>query len=157
MHTTLDQIDRKILHELQTNADQSIQEISDKVALSATPTARRIRNLRESGYIKKNVALLEPKKLGLNVTVFCFIRTSHHDQDWLDKFSRGVNDIAEVVGFHRMSGDIDYLLKIMVADIKDYDEVYKRLIKIVPLSDVSSSFAMENLKDTTSLPLTHLR
>ncbi|MBT4890453.1 MAG: Lrp/AsnC family transcriptional regulator [Rhodospirillales bacterium] len=152
----MDQIDRKILGELQSNAEQSVQEIADKVGLSATPTARRIRNLRESGIIKKQVALLDPVKLGLRITVFTFIRTSQHEEGWLEKFARGVNDIAEVVEFHRMSGDIDYLLKIMIADITDYDEVYKRLIKIVPLSDVSSSFAMENIKDTTALPLTHL-
>ncbi len=157
MTTNIDQIDRKILNELQTNAEQSVQEIADKVGLSVTPTARRIRHLRKSGIIKRQVCLLDPAKLGLRVTVFTFIRTNQHEESWLEKFAGGVQDIAEVVGFYRMSGDIDYLLKIMIADITDYDEVYKRLIRIVPLADVSSSFSMESIKDTTALPLTHLR
>lgn len=152
----MDDLDRKILRVLQSNAERSNQEIADAVGLSATPTARRIRLLKEAGYIDKQVALLDRNKLGLGVTVFVSVRTSEHNEKWLDTFANGVELIPEVVEFYRMSGDVDYLLKIVVNDLADYDLVYKRLISIAPLADVSSSFAMERIKDTTELPLNRI-
>lgn len=151
--TTLDDYDKKLLRLMQGNADCTVQELADSIGLSATPTARRIKRLTEDGVIRKQVSLLDPDALGLKTTLFVFIRTSRHDGDWLDAFSKGVKRMPEVVEFYRMGGDVDYLLKIMLPEISDYDAVYKRLIAIAPLSDVSASFAMEALKNTTELPL----
>lgn len=150
---TLDDYDKKLLRLMQDNADRTVQEYADAIGLSATPTARRIKRLTDAGVIRKQVSLLDPDALGLKTTLFVFIRTSRHDGDWLDAFSKGVKRMPEVVEFYRMGGDVDYLLKIMLPEISDYDAVYKRLIAIAPLSDVSASFAMEALKNTTELPL----
>lgn len=105
--------------------------------------------------IRKQVALCDPAKLNVGVTVFVSIRTNQHTQAWLERFARGVKEIPEVVEFYRMSGDIDYLLRVVVPDIAGYDAVYKRLIKVADLLDVSSAFAMEQMKYTTALPLNH--
>ncbi|MEC9249599.1 MAG: Lrp/AsnC family transcriptional regulator, partial [Pseudomonadota bacterium] len=144
-----DHYDRGILELLQTDSDRTVQDIADAIGLSATPTTRRIKRLTDQGYIRKRVALLDPDKLGLNATLFISVRTSQHDAEWLRRFADGVARMPEVVEFYRMGGDIDYLLKIVVPDVKDYDEVYKRLISIAPLSDVSAAFAMEAIKNTT--------
>ena len=149
----MDEFDRKILACLQRDAGQSVAEIADQVGLSSTPCWRRIRNLEKSGLIRGRVALLDRHQLGLGTTVFVSVRTREHTEDWLATFAKAVNEFPEVVEFHRMSGDIDYLLKVVVADIAAYDDFYKRLIAKVPLSDVSSSFAMEEIKSTTALPL----
>lgn len=149
----IDEIDRRILAELQRDAARPVQDIANSVGLSATPTARRIRHLKDSGIIAREAALLDPVKLGLKVTAFIFVRTSEHNEDWLTRFSKGVQDIPEITEFYRMSGDVDYFLKAVIPDISHYDRVYKKLIKVAPLSDVSSSFAMEELKATTELPL----
>lgn len=148
-----DHYDRGILELLQTDSDRTVQDIADAIGLSATPTTRRIKRLTDQGYIRKRVALLDPDKLGLNATLFISVRTSQHDAEWLRRFADGVARMPEVVEFYRMGGDIDYLLKIVVPDVKDYDEVYKRLISIAPLSDVSAAFAMEAIKNTTVLPV----
>ena len=148
-----DHYDRRILELLQTDSDRTVQDIADAIGLSATPTTRRIKRLTDQGYIRKRVALLDPDKLGLNATLFISVRTSQHDAEWLRRFADGVARMPEVVEFYRMGGDIDYLLKIVVPDVKDYDEVYKRLISIAPLSDVSAAFAMEAIKNTTVLPV----
>lgn len=148
-----DHYDRGILELLQTDSDRTVQDIADAIGLSATPTTRRIKRLTEQGYIRKRVALLDPDKLGLNATLFISVRTSQHDAEWLRRFADGVARMPEVVEFYRMGGDIDYLLKIVVPDVKGYDEVYKRLISIAPLSDVSAAFAMEAIKNTTVLPV----
>jgi len=148
-----DHYDRSILELLQTDSDRTVQDIADAIGLSATPTTRRIKRLTDQGYIRKRVALLDPDKLGLNATLFISVRTSQHDAEWLRRFANGVARMPEVVEFYRMGGDIDYLLKIVVPDVKDYDEVYKRLISIAPLSDVSAAFAMEAIKNTTVLPV----
>ena len=148
-----DHYDRGILELLQTDSDRTVQDIADAIGLSATPTTRRIKRLTEQGYIRKRVALLDPDKLGLNATLFISVRTSQHDAEWLRRFADGVARMPEVVEFYRMGGDIDYLLKIVVPDVKDYDEVYKRLISIAPLSDVSAAFALEAIKNTTVLPV----
>jgi Lrp/AsnC family transcriptional regulator len=149
----VDRIDRKILQLLQADATLPVAGIAEQVGLSTTPCWRRIQNLEKAGVIERRVALLDADKLNCGVTVFVHLRTSHHDHDWLEKFSAAVLRMDEVVEFYRMSGEIDYLLRIVVPDIASYDAVYKRLIKAAALSDVSSSFALETIKYTTALPL----
>lgn len=150
---TLDAVDRKILTLLQHDASLSVADVADKVNLSVTPCWRRIQKLDEAGVIQRRVALLDASKLNLGVTAFVAIRTSQHNPAWLEKFAKAVASIPEIVEVYRMSGDVDYLLRVVVPDIAGYDAVYKKLIKSVELTDVSSSFAMEKLKSTTALPL----
>ena len=149
----MDDIDRKILRCLQGDASLSVAEIGERVGLSTTPCWRRIHNLERDGVIRRRVALLDPERLNVGVTVFVRVKTSQHDIDWLERFAEAVAGIDEVVEFYRMSGDVDYLLRIVVPDIAAYDRVYKRLISAAPMTDVSSSFAMEQIKYTTALPL----
>lgn len=149
----LDSIDRKILGLLQSNSDLPIAEIAASVELSSTPCWRRIQRLKEAGVIMRNVSLVDPLKINLGVTVFVSVRTSTHTQAWFDRFKATVQVIPEVVEFYRMSGDVDYLLRIVVPDIAAYDRVYKKLIAKTDLFDVSSSFAMEEIKFTTALPM----
>ena len=150
---SLDRLDTRILTALQTDADQPIADLAAGVGLSANACWRRVKRLEELGVIRGRVALLDPEKIGLGVTVFVAVRTNEHNDVWLQQFAEAVQQIPEVVEFYRMSGDIDYLLKVVVADIAHYDRVYKRLIKSVKLTDVSSSFAMEQMKYTTALPV----
>jgi len=152
----MDRIDRKILKLLQENAERPLAEIAEAVGLSTTPCWRRIRNLEEAGVIRRRVALLDPGKMNVGVTVFVRVRTSQHDYDWLEGFAKAVAEMEEVVEFYRMSGDIDYLLRVVVPDIAGYDAVYKRLIQVAKLADVSSNFAMETIKYTTALPVAYL-
>ena len=152
---TMDAIDRKILDLLQQDAETPLATISERVHLSPTPCWRRIQKLRAAGVIRRHVALCDPGKLNLGVTVFVSVRTNQHTQAWLEKFAKGVKEIPEVVELYRMSGDIDYLLRVVVPDIAGYDAVYKKLIKTADLYDVSSSFAMEQMKYTTALPLNY--
>ena len=149
----MDDIDKRILNVLQADAALPVAEIAEKVGLSASPCWRRIQKLEAEGIIERRVALLNPEKMNVGVTVFVAIRTSRHDEDWLNDFATKVTRIPEVVELYRMSGEIDYMLRIVVPDIKAYDAVYKRLIAAVPLFDVSSSFAMEAIKYTTALPV----
>ena len=149
----MDRIDKKILDCLQTDATLPVGDIAERVGLSATPCWRRIRNLEKAGIIQRRVALLDPEKLNLGITAFVALKTSQHNYEWLENFADAVSGIDEVVEFYRMSGDTDYLLRIVVPDIAGYDAVYKRLIQAADLSDVSSSFAMERIKYTTALPL----
>ena len=153
----MDRIDQKILVLLQTDATLSVADIAAKVGLSPTPCWRRIQNLEAAGVIKARVALLDPEKLNVGVTVFVSVRTSQHNAAWLEKFAKAVMEIPEVVDLYRMSGEIDYLLRIVVPSIAGYDAVYKRLIGAVELFDVSSSFAMEQIKSTTALPLGYVK
>jgi Lrp/AsnC family transcriptional regulator len=152
---TIDDFDRKILTILQEDASGSNAEIAERIGLSPTPCWRRIRNLEEAGVIRKRVALLDRRKLNAGVTVFVAVRTNQHNQEWLERFAEVVDSIPEVVEFYRMAGDVDYLLRVVVPDIAAYDGVYKRLIERIDLYDVSSSFAMEELKYTTAVPLTY--
>lgn len=152
----MDAIDKKILACLQADATLPVGEIAERVGLSSTPCWRRIRNLEESGVIQSRVALLNPEKLNLGVTVFVGVKTSQHSYDWLERFASALAEIDEVVEFYRMSGDVDYMLRIVVPDIAGYDAVYKRLIQSAELSDVSSAFAMERIKFTTALPLDYI-
>ena len=149
----IDSLDRAILSELQQDCSRSVQDIGDAVGLSQSPCWKRIRRLEDSGILQKRVALLDPAKVGLGVTVFVTIRTNQHNEEWLDRFAAAIADIPEVIEIYRMSGDVDYLMKILASDIEDYDRIYKKLIRSVEMFDVSSSFAMEQLKYTTALPL----
>lgn len=152
----MDDIDRKILRSLQEDGSRSLAELAEIAGLSPTPCWRRVQNLEKAGVIKGRVALLDADKLNVGTTVFVRIKTSQHNYEWLEQFARAVSEIDEVVEFYRMSGDIDYLLRVVVPDIAGYDEVYKRLIKAADLADVSSSFAMEKIKSTTALPLSYV-
>lgn len=149
----MDRHDVRILHELQQDAGLSNADLAERVGLSANACWRRVKRMEDTGVIARRVALLNPDKLDLGVTVFVGIKTTEHNQQWLDKFSRGISALPEVTEFYRMSGDVDYMLKIRVRDIADYDRVYKKIIQVAPLSDVSSSFAMEQIKYETALPL----
>ena len=139
--------------QLQHNAAQPVADIARKVGLSVTPCWRRIQRLEETGIIRKRVALLDSKAVGVGMSVFVAVRTDQHNVDWLEKFAGMVADMPEVVEFYRMSGEVDYLLRVVVPDMAAYDKFYRKLITNVQLTDVSSSFAMEEIKFTTALPL----
>ncbi|WP_119167653.1 Lrp/AsnC family transcriptional regulator [Algihabitans albus] len=149
----MDAIDRKILAELQRDASLANTDLAERVGLSPTPCWRRVKQLEASGVLRRRVALLDPAALGLGTTVFVAVKTRHHTADWLDRFARVVSAFEEITEFYRLSGEIDYLLKVVVPDIAAYDAFYKRLVAAIELSDVSSSFAMEEIKYTTELPL----
>ena len=149
----MDKTDRKILALLQEDAAQPIADIARKIGLSVTPCWRRIQKLEEEGVIRGRVALLEATKIGLGMSVFVAIKTDQHNADWLAEFARTIAQRNEVVEFYRMSGEVDYLLRVVVPDMAAYDRFYKDLIAEVKLTDVSSSFAMEEIKYTTALPL----
>ncbi len=149
----LDRLDKKLLDALQDDASQSLNELSEAVGLSANACWKRIKRLEEAGVIERRVALLDRHRLGLGVTALVAVRTAQHDEGWLEEFAEGVRRIPEVVEFYRMSGQVDYMLKIICADIGDYDRIYRKLIKAAQLSDVSASFAMEQIKYTTKVPL----
>ena len=150
----IDAIDRRILEIIQRDATHSIQDIGEQVGLSTNPCWRRIKRMEDAGIIERRVAILNPVKLGLGVTAFVSIRTNKHTPDWLASFAAGILSIPEIIECHRMSGDVDYLLKIAVANIAHYDRIYQELIAAVPgLSDVSSTFSMERLKYGTALAI----
>jgi Lrp/AsnC family transcriptional regulator len=138
---------------LQEDASLSVAEIGSRVGLSSTPCWKRIQRMEADGVILKRVALVDQEKLGLGVTVFVSIETGDHSQAWLSRFAEVVQTMPEVMEFYRMAGDIDYMLRVVVADIPGYDAFYKRLISTVPLKNVTSRFAMENIKATTALPI----
>ena len=152
----MDRIDRKILSLLQADATLSMAELAEQVNLSPTPCWRRVQRMERDGVIRCRVALLDASKLNVGVTVFVRLKTDRHDTAWLDDFAARIAAIPEVVEIYRMSGDIDYILKVVVPDIASYDAVYKRMIAAVSFADVSSNFAMECIKDTTALPLDYL-
>ena len=152
----MDQIDRKLLELLQQDATTPVAELAQQVNLSQTPCWKRVQRLKENGVIRSQVALCDPRKLGVGTTVFVSIRTNQHNETWARQFTDAVSAIPEVVEVYRMSGETDYLLRVVVADIDDYDRIYKRLIRDVPLHDVSSSFAMEQIKYSTALPVRSL-
>lgn len=151
--TTLDTLDRKILKELQHDAGAAIEDIGDRVGLSRNACWRRIKRLEADGVIRGRVALVDAKALNLTLQVFIAVRTSDHDPTWLSKFAQATRDLPEITGAYRMSGDLDYLIRARVADMAGYDALYQRLIRRVPMSDVSASFVMEEIKDTTALPV----
>jgi Lrp/AsnC family transcriptional regulator len=149
----MDKFDRAILDALQTDASIAIADLAERIGLTPTPCWRRVQRLEAQGIIRKRVALLDPRKLNVGVTVFVSVRTSQHNADWLKSFHKLVSSIPEVTEFFRMAGQTDYLLKVVVPDIAAYDRVYKRLINGTELADVTSSFAMEEIKCTSKLPL----
>ncbi len=149
----MDAIDRKILAVVQEDASLSVAEIGNRVGLSSTPCWKRIQRLEADGVITKRVALIAAEKIGLGITVFVSIETGDHSQDWLDKFAQTVGAMPEVMEFYRMAGDVDYMLRVVVPDIAGYDTFYKKLIATVSLKNVTSRFAMEKIKSTTSLPI----
>jgi Lrp/AsnC family transcriptional regulator len=149
----LDKFDCAILAVLQADGTLSIAALSEKVGLSSTPCWKRLKRLEEEGYIESRVAIVNRRKVGLPVTVFVSIKTTEHDEKWLNRFAAAVVALPEVQEFHRMSGNVDYLLKVVTTDIDGYDRFYKKLIKAANLSGVSSAFSMEQIKFTTALPL----
>ena len=149
----LDEMDVKILKLLQQDCTRPVAEIGKEVGLSTTPCWRRIQKLEEAGVIQRRVALLDPARVNAGVTVFVSIKTDQHALSWLEKFHAAVVDFPEVVELYRMSGDIDYLLRVVVPDIAAYDAFYKKLIARIEIAKVSSAFAMEQIKYTTELPL----
>lgn len=152
----MDHIDRKILELLQRDSSRSIAEIAEQVNLSRAPCWRRIQALERDGVIRRQVALLDAKHLNVATTVFVMLRTNQHNEAWFRKFSAAMERIPEVVEFYRMSGDVDYLIRLVVPDINAYDQVYKKLIRTEGLTDVSASFALEQIKSTTELPLDYM-
>lgn len=149
----LDRYDYAILDALQRDGTLSVAQLSEQIGLSATPCWKRLRRLEEEGVIENRVAIINRRKVGLPVTVFISIRTTQHDEKWYTHFAAAVAAMPEVQEFHRMSGDVDYLLKVVTSDIEGYDQFYKKLTKSVQLTGVSSAFSMEQIKITTSLPL----
>jgi len=149
----MDAIDRKILAVVQDDASLSVAEIGQRVGLSSTPCWKRLQRLEADGVITKRVALIDPEKVGLGITVFVSVETGDHSQDWLKNFADVVNAMPEVMEFYRMAGDVDYVLRVVVQDMASYDTFYKKLIATVPLKNVTSRFAMERIKSTTALPL----
>jgi Lrp/AsnC family transcriptional regulator len=149
----VDHIDRRILDALQRDASLSLDALGEKIGLSRNATWRRLRMLEDAGVIRGRVALLDPDKLDLRLSVFIQIRTNRHDRKWLGDFAKATRDMPEILGAYRMSGDLDYLVHARVADMAAYDAFYQRLIRKVEMSDVAASFVMEELKETTALPL----
>jgi len=149
----MDKLDRKILDLLQKDGGLTAAEIAERVGLSKVPCWRRIRRLQETGVIRQTVALLDAKALNVGTTVFVMVKTANHSAAWFDRFVKAVRDIPEITEIYRMSGEVDYLMRIVVPDIDAYDAVYKKLIASVEFLDVSASFALETIKSTTALPL----
>lgn len=152
----MDRLDRKILRLLQEDSTLAVADVAKKVGLSTTPCWRRIQKLEEEGVIQRRVAILNPAKVNTRVNAFVSIRTASHSLEWLKRFAEVVQEFPEVVEFYRMSGDVDYLFRVVVPDIAAYDAFYKRLIARIEIRDVSSSFAMEQIKYTTELPLDYM-
>lgn len=153
MSEDIDHIDRKILRLLQQDAGQSVEALADQLPLSRNACWRRIKRLEATGVLARRVALLDPKALGLGLQVVVLIRTRDHSADWLRRFRQAVREMPEIMSAQRMSGDLDYVLRVRVADVAAYDHFYQRLISKVEIADVSASFVMEDIKDTTALPL----
>ena len=149
----IDQIDRKILRELQRDAGLGVEALGERVGLSRNACWRRVRLLEEAGVIRARVALVDADALGVGLTVFIAVRTDRHEPGWLEQFTRAMEGMPEIQGVWRTSGDLDYLLKARVADVRAYDRLYQRLIRKVELADISASFVMEEIKETTELPV----
>lgn len=153
MTAGIDDIDRRIFAELQRDGGLSVERLAERVHLSRNACWRRMKRLEDDGVIAGRVALVDPEKVALGLSVFVMVRTSNHDPEWLAKFRAAVTALPEITGVYRMTGDLDYVLRARVADVKAYDRLYQRLIAKVPLADVSASFVMEEIKETTALPV----
>jgi Lrp/AsnC family transcriptional regulator len=149
----MDAIDRKIIAVVQEDASLSVAEIGQRVGLSSTPCWKRLQKLEAEGVITGRVALIDPDKIGLGITVLVSIETGDHSEEWLKRFAELVSAMPEVMEFYRMAGDVDYVLRVVVRDMQSYDAFYKKLIGSVPLKNVTSRFAMERIKSTTALPI----
>ncbi|MCH9825101.1 MAG: Lrp/AsnC family transcriptional regulator [Alphaproteobacteria bacterium] len=148
-----DEIDRRILRQLQRDCDISLDMLSLEIGLSRNACWRRIKHMQEAGFIRKRVALLDAPKLGLGLTVYIQVRAEKHAAGWSAAFARATRSIPEITGVFRMSGDLDYLIRAHVADMAGYDRLYQKMIAEVSMADVSASFVMESIKDTTELPI----
>jgi Lrp/AsnC family transcriptional regulator len=151
----IDETDLRLLARLQHDSVEPLEELGAAVHLSRNACWRRVKKLEDEGVIRKRVALLDPERLGVPLMAFIWVRTNQHEPAWLERFHAAVRDIPEIVGVFRTTGDVDYVLHALVPDVPAYDRLYKRLISRVPLSDVSSSFVMERIKETTELPLNY--
>ncbi|QYA11379.1 Lrp/AsnC family transcriptional regulator [Rhizobium sp. AB2/73] len=149
----LDERDRKILEVLQADAGISVTELADRVALSVSACSRRIQRLEESGHIARRIVVLDREKMGVPTTVYAMIKTAHHADEWIESFRRVIGDIPEIVEAHRLTGNYDYILKIVLPRVEHYDVIYKQLVRKVELFDVSASISMEELKSGASVPV----
>lgn len=149
----IDPKDAEILKHLQRDASIGVEALAERVNLSRNACWRRIKALEEKGVIKARVALLDAEKLNLRLMAIIVIKTAQHDPAWLQKFATAVRDMPEIISVYRTTGDTDYVMHAVVPDVAGYDKLYKRLISRIPLADVSSSFVMEKIKETTALPL----
>jgi len=152
----MDAKDRKILALLQADATLTAADLAEQVGLTTTPCWRRIQRLEEQGYIRNRVTLLDRHKMNVGITVFVAVRANRHASDWVERFRKVVQEMPEIIEAHRLSGDIDYLLRVVVPSIESFDEVYKKMIKSLEFTDVSSSFSMEELKYTTAIPVNYV-
>jgi Lrp/AsnC family transcriptional regulator len=149
----MDEIDRLLLQILQDNATLSIAQMAERVGLSATPCWKRIQKLEAQGVITGRVAVVDPDRVGVGLSVLVSVEAGEHTPEWLTRFSTGVSAMPEVMEVYRMAGDVDYMLRVAVADMAEYDAFYKRLIAVAPMKNVTSRFAMERIKYTTAYPL----
>lgn len=149
----LDNADLRILRRIQADSSASLADLADEVGLSSNACWKRLRRLESEGYVAARVAILDREKFNLGVTVFVNIKTDQHEDKWLTDFSDSIGRISEVVEFYRMSGDVDYMLKVVCSSISDYDRIYKKIIRSVKIKDISSFFAMEQIKSTTAIPI----
>jgi Lrp/AsnC family transcriptional regulator len=152
----LDDRDRKILALLQTDADLAVTDIAEQVALSVSACSRRIAKLKDDGFVERVVARLDRRRMNLPTTVFVIVKTNHHAADWLDGFRRALADIPEIVEVHRLTGNFDYILKVVLPNVEHYDVIYKRLVQRVELFDVSAYISMETLKREIALPTSYV-
>ncbi len=148
----LDDRDRKILDLLQRDAETPLSELAERVNLSASACSRRVQRLKDEGYITRSVAVLDRARMQVGATIFCLIKTAHHNADWLDRFRAAIGGIGEIVECHRLAGNLDYIVKIVVRDVAHYDAIYKRLVSRIELFDVSAYISMETLKDEMAVP-----
>ncbi|MEO0618176.1 MAG: Lrp/AsnC family transcriptional regulator [Pseudomonadota bacterium] len=151
----LDEIDRKLLTALQVDASESLEKLGERVGLSRNACWSRVRRLEDAGLIRARVALVDPKRVNLGLCVFIAVRTNAHDPDWLESFAAAVSSLPEILGVYRTSGDLDYLIRARVPDVEAYDALYQKLIRRVQLADVTASFVMQEIKETTVLPMTY--
>jgi Lrp/AsnC family transcriptional regulator len=149
----MDEIDRLLLDILQQDATLSIAQMAERIGLSATPCWKRIQKLEARGVITRRVAVVDPDSVGVGLSVLVSVEAGEHTPEWLRRFSAGVDALPEVMEVYRMAGDVDYILRVAVADMAEYDAFYKRLIAIAPMKNITSRFAMERMKHTTAYPL----